>query len=138
MPIRLATTADLNDILYLGRDSFDRVDRPDAKWLVEILAQPTVKVMVDAIGPGTLRGFLISTEYQGCVQVRMIAVGAGYRRMGVAQELLKTVKGEASAWIREENTASRRLFKSAGFKMASRFADGGGKWCFYHRSRSRP
>lgn len=138
MAIRTAVPGDLTAVMRIARQGFTGDDRFGTVWLIKKLAEPGTRLMVDDPGCGVIRGFLLTQTYDlGCI-VRLIATEKGFRGQGVALGLAKTVTGPAGAWVRVENTASRKTFEKAGWTLAvegwaeaKRPEKHSGDWVFY-------
>lgn len=138
MGIRKAVPGDLAACLQINTDGFTGDDPFDAAWLVAKVAEPGTTLFVDDAGVGVVRGFLLTQRYDLGTIVRIIAVGAQFRRQGVGSGLLGKVKHPAGAWVRKENKASRGMFGKAGWveavphwEEATKPASHSGGWVFY-------
>ncbi len=133
--IREAKPQDLREVIRICSASFNRKERFDAAWLVEILAEEAT-LYVDDAGIGVLRGFMILKKVTYGTCVRFIAVAPEFRKQGVGKGLLAIVDGPAYAWVREENKASQAMFESSGWFVSYTSAtDKNGKsslWRRYH------
>jgi ribosomal-protein-alanine N-acetyltransferase len=108
----------------------------DAAAIAEILRSSAEAAQWDPAGYDVTVG-----EISGCVvaflvtraideremEILNLAVAAGYRRKGVARQLVLRVleqhRGEVFLEVRESNTAARKLYESLGFKELSRRAN---------------
>jgi len=130
--IRRATAGDLAAVLRIAREAFDRVDRPNAAWLVRESAVPGTELLVDDAGAGLVRGFVMIRTWPAGSLVRLVATDPNYRRQGVGRGLLARAVAPCGAWVREANAASRAMFAASGFAdEGTRVAKDGG-WIYYH------
>jgi ribosomal protein S18 acetylase RimI-like enzyme len=117
--IRDAVPSDLAAVLAIGAAGFAPTDRPGPGWLVKKLAQPGRRLLVDTIGPGVIRGFLLTESHPTGTVARIVAVAPEFRRQGIGRGLLATIDGPGLAWVRTRNTASQALFTAAGWTLAT-------------------
>ncbi len=131
MTIRPATAADLDavvalELTCLGADAWSR-------GLVEqgiAAALPTVSYLVAEVdGPGgTVVGHAVASAAGDDAELQRIAVDPGYRRRGLASDLLVAVEELAARdgatrlllEVREDNTTAAAFYESRGFVEVGR------------------
>ncbi len=131
MSVRAAQPCDLRAVLDIAKAGFGPQDRFGPGWLVDTLAEPGTRLLVESPGAGVVRGFLLVQRYPTGAVVRYVAVGPVYRQQGVGRRLLARVRGPATAWVRSANLASQGLFRSAGWRTAIAPRRRRGDWAFF-------
>jgi len=125
LTLRAATPADAEALAKIELEAF-----PDPSWTAEDFLRYDCSV---AEMDGTIAGFLVSREnFAGDADTRAereivnLAVQEGFRRMGVARNLLRReIERGAAVFleVRASNVAAIQLYKNAGFIEISRRRD---------------
>jgi ribosomal-protein-alanine N-acetyltransferase len=116
LDVRPATVADLDTIAAL------QATVPEAaQWSApDYLGHNCWLAVADA----RVVGFVVWRSMADEREILNLAVHPGYRRLGIAEALLRAVLGETPAsWyleVRESNTAARRLYRKVGFQEISK------------------
>jgi ribosomal protein S18 acetylase RimI-like enzyme len=135
--IRASKPVDLLAVLEIASEGFAPGTKVrSVKWLVNYLSRPGVQLKVDDAGAGLLRGFLLTETRSTGTTVEVIAVGEQFRKQGVGKRLLATVRPEAAAWVRSENTASQGLFLRNGWAVSIPPKKKRGCWVYFKLSKS--
>ena len=113
MTVRPATADDLPAIAAIQRTSAEAAQWNPAEYLDY---RTTV-----AISDGAIVGFLVTRMVaEGECEILNVAVAPGFRRRGIARDLLsvllRTFAGVIFLEVRESNQAAQNLYQSLGFQ----------------------
>lgn len=114
--IRPAQVSDLAQVLSITKASAPWIDFTPG-WLVKQLATPGMTLQVEDAGGGIVRGYMMTAQKEQGLFVELIATSPFHRGKGVGKALLAGVFAPAFTYIAQENTASRGLFESCGWRL---------------------
>lgn len=123
---RVTSAAGLDDVLALEADSF--VNPSTRAWYESELERPEVCfIYVARNETGVAVAFCAFWRVVDQIHINNLAVGAAYRRRGIARQLLAFVLTEAEARgaphatleVRRSNEPARRLYEQAGFRLVA-------------------
>lgn len=123
---RMDPVRDLEHVMAIDRASFAR---PWARmmYLAEIERSDTSRIHVVRSPAGDVVGYCVFWVVADELQIHNLAVGPRWRRRGAGQALLDYVLADAvragAVWatleVRVSNRAARRLYRGAGFEVAT-------------------
>ena len=122
---RMQSEADLEAVLEVEQESFN--NPTTREWYVSELQRPEVcYVYVIRTPDCPVAGFCAFWRVLDQIHINNLAIRPGFRQRGLARMLLAKVLEEASGLgatsatleVRRSNTAARRLYENAGFRLA--------------------
>jgi ribosomal-protein-alanine N-acetyltransferase len=126
--IRRFRLADLDRVLEIERDAFPKAAYPRDLFL-ELLAD-CGRLFFVAVCGRSIAGYSVACVRPPRAELVSIAVGRGYRRLGIADALLRrtlarlrqTGASRLSLMVRARNRGAIALYRSFGFRRTGRVA----------------
>ena len=122
---RMQSDADLEAILEVEQASFN--NPTTREWYVSELQRPEVCFVYVIRTPDCpVAGFCAFWKVLDQIHINNLAIRPGFRQRGLARLLLARILDEATSLgvanatleVRRSNAAARRLYESAGFRLA--------------------
>jgi ribosomal-protein-alanine N-acetyltransferase len=122
---RMQSDADLEAILEVEQASFN--NPTTREWYISELQRPEVCFVYVIRTPDCpVAGFCAFWKVLDQIHINNLAIRPGFRQRGLARLLLARILDEATSLgvasatleVRRSNAAARRLYESAGFRLA--------------------